>query len=231
MQEKKGIKEPLVVVFLLSAFFMKLVSEFVHEVIGHGLFVMLLGGTIRSVYISVLWPYELSHIQWTLPPLEVWQRVWLYSGGIIATGALALVLITYLLVKSPDYRLTVIFSWLAFWCLMNAAGYLVIGGLHPFGDIAGLMNLNVISSAQSLGLGIGILVMGFIALSHVQRKALFAILGRQAAFANIVMWTTVPVVTSLAAIGMEVCALRVLMAGVIPPVLSVLLELRLLRVR
>ncbi len=229
MQKKVSVRERLVVLFLLSAFFMKLVSEFVHEVIGHGLFVMLFGGRIKSVYISVLWPYELSHIQWAIPSLEVWQRAWLYAGGIIATGALTLVLVVYLLARRPDCWLTVPCVWLAFWCLMNAAGYLVIGGLHPFGDIAVLIDLNAISSVQSLGLGIGMLILGFFALSMAQRRALFPVLGQQSGFANTAMWTTVPVVTVLAAMGMGVFSFVVLTAGLIPPALSVLVEILFLK--
>ena len=44
--------------FLLMAFFMKIIGEFVHEVMGHGLFVTLRGGgRITEVYLSILWPY------------------------------------------------------------------------------------------------------------------------------------------------------------------------------
>jgi len=48
--------------FLLIAFIMKIAGEFVHEVFGHGLFVLLFGGRIIQVYLSILWPYELSYI-------------------------------------------------------------------------------------------------------------------------------------------------------------------------
>ncbi len=46
--------------FLCFAFIMKGISEFVHEVMGHGFFVLLFGGQITSVHISLTWPYELS---------------------------------------------------------------------------------------------------------------------------------------------------------------------------
>jgi len=47
---------------MASGFVMKILSEVVHEVFGHGLFVLLFGGEITGLRISVLWPYELSRI-------------------------------------------------------------------------------------------------------------------------------------------------------------------------
>ena len=48
--------------FLTTALVMKIMGEFVHEFMGHGLFVLLFGGRIIQVYLSILWPYELSYI-------------------------------------------------------------------------------------------------------------------------------------------------------------------------
>ena len=41
---------------------MKVLGEVVHEVMGHGVFVLLFGGDIIRVHIAFLWPYEFSYI-------------------------------------------------------------------------------------------------------------------------------------------------------------------------
>jgi hypothetical protein len=50
---------------LVIAFVTKVIGEIVHEVAGHGLFIVLFGGQITSIHISLLWPYELSYIGWS----------------------------------------------------------------------------------------------------------------------------------------------------------------------
>ncbi len=47
-------------IFLSIGFIMKILGEVIHEVMGHGLFILLFGGTITRVHISILWPYEPS---------------------------------------------------------------------------------------------------------------------------------------------------------------------------
>lgn len=52
-------------VFVILAFSMKIVGEVIHEIMGHGSFVLLFGNEISNVHILILWPYELSHISWS----------------------------------------------------------------------------------------------------------------------------------------------------------------------
>ena len=54
-------------VFLSLGFITKILGEVVHEVMGHGLFVLAFGGRISSINISLLLPYELSHIGFAPP--------------------------------------------------------------------------------------------------------------------------------------------------------------------
>ena len=44
-------------IFLSIGFIMKILGEVIHEVMGHGLFILLFGGTITRVHIALLWPY------------------------------------------------------------------------------------------------------------------------------------------------------------------------------
>jgi hypothetical protein len=82
-------------VFVVVGFVMKMVAEFVHEVCGHGLFVLLFGGEITGVYISVLWPYEFSYISWNLTA----QMAWVYAGGILVCLCVSFLTQAFLIVK------------------------------------------------------------------------------------------------------------------------------------
>jgi len=158
--------------FLILGFVMKIVSEFIHEVCGHGLFVLLFGGKIKNVYISVLWPYTLSHINWSLPSgLTSMQMALIYGGGILVCSCISFLIQVFLTLKkeiSWYYALTLF--WLAFWTLVNSTGYLVVGGLTPFGDTQNLIRLGVFTAFFSLALGLALFAVGFVALSWILRR-------------------------------------------------------------
>jgi len=152
--------------FLLIAFIMKVTGEFIHEVIGHGLFVLLFGGRIIQVYLSILWPYELSYIRWS-GDFENWQIVWIEGGGILVCMAVSIVLqILLLLDVAKHQRLSILLFWLAFWTFLNPAGYLVLGGINPFGDIAALIARGVLTRTSSILLGLVIFLGSFISISR-----------------------------------------------------------------
>jgi len=83
---------------LALVFGAKVVAEIVHEVFGHGLFVLLFGGEITEVHISPLWPYELSYIRWK-GSFEPWQLPWLQGGGILICHVVTLFLQAVLLLR------------------------------------------------------------------------------------------------------------------------------------
>ena len=157
--------------FMILGFVMKLVSEFVHEVCGHGLFVLLFRGEITNVYISVLWPYGLSYINWSPPnTFTSIQTAWIYGGGILACLCVSFLAQVLLLVKKKiSWYFTITLFWLAFWTLINSTGYLIIGGLTPFGDIKRLIGLGVLTSLISLVIGLIIFVTGFVGLCWILR--------------------------------------------------------------
>jgi hypothetical protein len=178
-------------VFVVVGFVMKMVAEFVHEVCGHGLFVLLFGGEITGVHISVLWPYEFSYISWNLTA----QMAWVYAGGILMCLCVSFLTQAFLIVKKkmPWYLALTLF-WLAFWTLINSTGYLIIGGLTSFGDVKELIALGVLTSLLSLVIGFIIFVVGFIALSWILRKILIELFTpKRASLGVSLFWLIIPV--------------------------------------
>jgi len=184
-------RKTFLAVFVVVGFVMKMVAEFVHEVCGHGLFVLLFGGKITGVYISVLWPYELSHIDWDLTA----QIAWVYAGGILVCLCVSFLTQAFLLVKKKTlWYFALTLFWLAFWTLINSTGYLVIGGLTSFGDIKELIALGVLTSLLSLVIGFVIFVIGFVGLSWILRKILIdAFTPKRASLGVSLFWLIIPV--------------------------------------
>jgi len=127
------------------AFVTKFVGEFVHEVMGHGFFVLLFGGKIVNIHLSLLWPYELSYIGWsgTFMP---WEQTWIAGGGILVCFIVSRILQELLLFNIiKDWRLSTPLLWLVFWTFLNPTGYLIIDGVRPFGDVASLIEDGVLT--------------------------------------------------------------------------------------
>jgi hypothetical protein len=189
------------------AFVTKIVGEFVHEVMGHGFFVLLFGGRIVGIHLSLLWPYELSYIRWSGNFMQ-WQQTWIAGGGItvcfIVSGLLQALLL-FKIVK--DWRLSSLLLWLAFWTFLNPSGYLIIGGVIPFGDVASLIEYRVLTQQSSLLIGLITFSASFLSLSKI--------LIIQLTIKNIVktikelrlslalFWATIPTFTAITCLGME----------------------------
>jgi hypothetical protein len=181
---------------IVVGFIVKIVAEFVHEICGHGLFVLLFRGTIKAVYISVLWPYDLSRIDWSLPSnISSAQMAWVYAGGILVCLCVSFLTQVFLLVKkkTPWYFALALF-WLAFWTLINSTGYFIIGGLTSFGDIKELIALGVLTSLLSLLFGLAFFALGFVALSWILRKILTGLFTpKRASLGVCFFWLIIPV--------------------------------------
>lgn len=163
--KNRGLK--LLTLFSLSAFLTKIVAEFVHEVLGHGLFVLLFGGKITEINISLLWPYEFSSIGWS-GSFTSCQLPWIHGGGIliclIFTGILQAVLVLKVV---KNWQLASVLFWLSFWTLLNATGYLILGGISPFGDVSDLISDGVLTKQISLFIGLSIFLTAFFSLSRI----------------------------------------------------------------
>ena len=78
-----------ILAFLIAGFMMKIVGEAVHELLGHGSFVLLFGGHVTSFYISLLWPYEFSYVGWSIPSASPDQMAWVIGGGILVSATVS----------------------------------------------------------------------------------------------------------------------------------------------
>ena len=192
---------------LVIAFVTKVVGEIVHEVAGHGLFIVLFGGQITSVHISLLWPYELSYIGWSGSFMR-WQQTWIVGGGILVSIIVSGVLQALLLFNViKDWRSSTSLLWLAFWTFLNPTWYLIIGGVKPFGDVASLIAARVLTQELSLLVGLILFVAAFLSLSKI--------LITQLTIANVVesvdglrlslalFWAMIPVITIVTCLGMR----------------------------
>jgi hypothetical protein len=184
-------------------------SEFVHEVLGHGFFVLLFGGKITRVHISLLWPYTLSGIGYDPPQggFQNWQKPWINGGGILVCLLVTFVLQTLLYFRRiRDHRLSFILFWLSFWTFLNPTGYLIMGGMRPFGDIWQLINAGVLSQASSIVLGLILFPVSFYSLSKIFKDLILQAgiienIGELDFFLSL-FWLIIPLTTVLALMGL-----------------------------
>jgi hypothetical protein len=197
------------IVFLCFGFITKVISELVHEVLGHGLFVLLFDGKITQVHISLLWPYSLSGIGVDPPPggFQDWQKPWVYGGGILVCLLVTFILQTLLYFRRiRNHRLSFILFWLAFWTFLNPTGYLVMGGMRPFGDIWQLIEAGVLTQASSIGLGLLLFLITFYSLSKIFKDLILQAgivenVGELNFFLSL-FWFVIPLTTVLALMGL-----------------------------
>lgn len=194
--------------FIFLAFVMKVVGELVHEVVGHGFFILLFGSEIAKVHISLLWPYELSSITPNPPPggFEPWQLVWIAGGGILVCLLVSCVIQALVLLRIvKHWPLSTLLLWLSFWTSLNPTGYLIISGIRPFGDVAALIAENVLTQGTSLAIGLLIFAVAFFSLSKILVDLLLSLdLARGAKelrFSVSLFWLVVPMITAVYCLG------------------------------
>ena len=210
--------------FLTVGFVMKIVGEVVHEIFGHGLLAVLFGGSITEVYISLLWPYESSYIRCGLPPLSFWQTALFISGGILVCLIVSFSVQTFLLLKKLRWWLSSTLFWFAFWCFINPTGYLIIGGITPFGDVGELINLGVLTSPTAIALGTLLFLIGFFVLSKILKSTLMELFSQsRAEFGVVLFWFVVPFLTILYMIGYGRFLVGYLPISFLPAVVSFLM--------
>lgn len=199
---------------------MKIASEAIHELLGHGSIVLIFGGQIADFYISILWPFELSHIDWVLPGETSSQTVWIIGGGVLVSSILSFLIQMLLLRKKSRWQLSVPLFWLSFWCYASVAGYLILGGISPFGDIQKLIQLGVLSQVSSIAIGVMIFLAGFITLSIILHETLNPFLGLNTKWAILAFWSIMPTLPILTAVGRGALVLTAPFAGFILSLLS-----------
>ena len=192
-------------VFLFLAFAMKVVGEIVHEVMGHGFFVLLFGGEIVRVHISLLWPYDFSSIGWK-GNFQTWQLPWIDGGGILVCLIVSCVLQTILFLRIVnDWRFSSTLFWLSFWTFLNPTGYLILGGISPFGDVAALIAEGGLTQVSSLVIGLIIFLIAFFSLSKIFRDLLLSVDIirdiRDLRISLSLFWFQIPLTTAIMLIG------------------------------
>ena len=208
-------------VFLSLGLAAKVLGEVVHEVLGHGLFVLAFGGRITGIKISLLWPYELSHIAFSPPPggFETWQQSLVDGGGIfmclVVSFALQLVLLLSFS-RRGHWLVSSLLFWLAFWTFINPAGYLVVGGIEPFGDVAKLISQGVMTERGALAAGLVLFGVTLFSLSIILRKVLRkAGVKEDARWSIVLFWLIVPALTLASVLGQDRSPL-IAVLGLIP---------------
>lgn len=88
--------------FSISGFVVKIVGEIVHELPGHGSLVLLFGGQVTNVFISVLWPFELPYVRWSIPNATLGKIAWIMAGGILASAIVSYCIQVVLLQEKID---------------------------------------------------------------------------------------------------------------------------------
>ncbi|MEM3579618.1 MAG: hypothetical protein QXL54_05310, partial [Candidatus Bathyarchaeia archaeon] len=191
--------------FIIIGFAMKIMAEFVHEVLGHSLFVVLFGGEITNVYISVLWPYKSSYVFWDLLNATPFQLAWIYSSGIVVCLVLSFLIQAFLILKGGlHFHFEIAFFWLSFWTFLSSSGYLFIGGLAPFGDVEALIDLGVLSGTFFILLGLVVFAFGFVLLSVALWRILFEVFSVDKARLGVaVFWLIIPFLVAVMAVSPE----------------------------
>jgi len=213
------------VVFCAVGFLAKVASEAVHEALGHGLPVVLFGGEVKEIHISLLWPYELSHIRWA-GAFEAWQMPWIQGGGMLACVSAFALLQVLARTRVHGWLTSYSLFWLSFWTLLNPAGYLVVGGIRPFGDVQALIGLGVFTPGSVLVLGVAHFLAGFLLVStHMRRIVLAEVpVGERAAWLYVsAFWLLLPPLAALALLGMGM-PLGYALLGLAPSALALILS-------
>ena len=159
--------------FLFLGFVMKIASEVIHEM-GHASFVLLFGGRITGMSVSVEWPFALSHTRWELVDPSNAQIALISVAGILF-DLIASVLGQTVLRTRRDIRphLAISLFWLSFWPYLSSAVYLVMGAFYPFGDILDLIGAVPVPRLWIGALGVVLLVSFTYSLSTIL-KGIFA---------------------------------------------------------
>lgn len=221
-----------IVLFIVLGFITKIPSEVIHELVGHGTFVAALGGVILEIHISLLWPYELSGILFNFPGgISELGLALVMSGGIVACLVTSFALQIVLSLRRSRYLwLELSIFWLAFWCLMNGTGYLIIGGFSPFGDVAWLIGHGFLDPVFSVVVGVFFFLIGFWLLSSILRRNLARVIPEnRVGLGTTVFWFIVPLLVVFTTLGWGGIRFDYLAVSFIPILTSWLIEYQLKR--
>jgi LEA14-like dessication related protein len=167
--------------FLFLGFLMKIISEFIHEM-GHASFVLILGGRVMGMSISVEWPFTLSHTRWELQnPTDV-QIALISVAGIIFDVVTSLGGQTILRTRKEIRPFSAIgLFWLSFWPYLSSVVYLVMGAIHPFGDVLDLISVIPVPQILIGTMGMILLISSTYSLSMILKGIFSSVLNLEKA--------------------------------------------------
>jgi hypothetical protein len=104
--------------------------------------------------------------------------------------------------KRGNWMVSSMLFWLAFWTFINPAGYLVVGGIKPFGDVANLISAGVMTQELAFILGLLIFLVNLFTLSIILRNVLRkAGVNEDARWSIVLFWLIVPLLTLVSVVG------------------------------
>jgi len=165
--------------FIFIGFLMKVASEIIHEM-GHTLFVLMFGGKILGIRIGVEWPFTLSHTTWDITNPSNTQIALIAIAGILF-DTLASIAGQSILILRKKIRPIIAISlfWLSFWAYLSSVVYLVMGAVHPFGDVLDLITAVSVPRLWIGSAGVALLISNTYSLSIIL-KDLFSRVLQQA---------------------------------------------------
>jgi len=153
--------------FVFIGFLMKVASEIIHEM-GHTLFVLMFGGKILGIRIGVEWPFTLSYTTWDIANPSDTQIALIAIAGILF-DTLASIACQSILILRKRIRPIIAISlfWLSFWAYLSSVVYLVMGAIHPFGDVLDLITAVPVPRLWIGSVGMALLISSTYSLSII----------------------------------------------------------------
>jgi len=215
------------VFFIVVGIIMKVAAEILHEVGGHGFYVLFFGGRILKIHISLLWPLQSSYIWWSLPAGDPLETALVFGGGILNSIVISFVLQFLLLFRHQSWRLGVTLLWFAYWSYISSAGYLLLGGFGAFGDVRELIRMGFLTNLSSFLLSLAVFIAGYLFLSLILRRLLTSLVAvNNFKYAVAAFWLTTALVAILTVSNPDVRApFIVIPMGLIPSLLWLVSEL------
>jgi hypothetical protein len=180
-RERRREYARFLLMFVFLGFAMKVISEFIHEM-GHASTVLLLGGEVLGVSIRAEWPFTLSYTRWIIPNPTGVNLALIAVAGIVFETVTSITGQFILLLRRgmrPIYSVSIF--WLSFWTYLSPVVYLLMGALHPFGDVLDLVNAVQVPRLLIGGVGVALFVSCTYSLSLILRNIFLNILDLRAA--------------------------------------------------
>jgi hypothetical protein len=189
----------------------------------------LFGGSIEGVHISLISPFDTSHINLDQNNLTYGQYLISVSGGIIIDLTLSFLLQGILFLRNLEWKFSIPMVWLAYWSHSNDTGIIIGNALTGgAGDMTDLIEAGIISAPLALMFGVILYFLGFFLISSIIRRMLifYSIEKSRVKFYILIFWTIVPI--NIVLYILKTGLVSTIILGIIPLIASYILEFQLL---